>query len=74
MLLRGSYATGFRAPSLGELFGGRSRFDLPVNDPCSNITGSPYQSSATVRAKSATPTAVATTGTPQAIDSVSAIP
>ena len=50
LLLRGSYATGFRAPSLGELFGGRSRFDLPVNDPCSNIAGSPYQSSAAVRA------------------------
>ena len=53
LLLRASYATGFRAPSLGELFGGRSRFDLPVNDPCSNIAGSPYQSSATVRANCA---------------------
>jgi len=53
LLLRGSYATGFRAPSLGELFGGRSRFDLPVNDPCSNIAGSPYQASATVRANCA---------------------
>ena len=53
LLLRGSYATGFRAPSLGELFGGRSRFDLPVNDPCSNIPGSPYQSSAAVRANCA---------------------
>lgn len=50
VLIRGSYSTGFRAPSLGELFGGRSRFDLPVTDPCSNIPGSPYQSSATVRA------------------------
>lgn len=50
LLLRASYSTGFRAPSLGELFGGRSRFDLPVTDPCSNIAGSPYQSSATVRA------------------------
>ncbi|MFN2473015.1 MAG: TonB-dependent receptor domain-containing protein [Sphingomicrobium sp.] len=50
VLLRGSYSTGFRAPSLGELFGGRSRFDLPVTDPCSNVAGSPYQSSATVRA------------------------
>ncbi len=49
-LLRGSYSTGFRAPSLGELFGGRSRFDLPVTDPCSNVAGSPYQGSATVRA------------------------
>jgi iron complex outermembrane receptor protein len=50
LLLRGSYSTGFRAPSLGELFGGRSRFDLPVTDPCSNIAGSPWQTSATVRA------------------------
>ncbi len=53
LLLRGSYSTGFRAPSLGELFGGRSRFDLGVNDPCSNIPGSPYRSSATVRANCA---------------------
>jgi iron complex outermembrane receptor protein len=36
LLLRGAYSTGFRAPSLGELFGGRSRFDLPTADPCSN--------------------------------------
>ena len=50
LLLRGAYSTGFRAPSLGELFGGRSRFDLPTADPCSNIAGSPYQTSATVRA------------------------
>jgi iron complex outermembrane receptor protein len=49
-LVRGSYSTGFRAPTIGELFGGRSRFDLPVVDPCSNIPGSPYQASATVRA------------------------
>lgn len=50
LLFRGSYSTGFRAPSLGELFGGRSRFDLPVTYPCSNIAGSPWQTSATVRA------------------------
>lgn len=54
LLLRGSYATGFRAPSLGELFGGRSRFDLPANDPCTNdpdaAAPTPYQSSAIVRA------------------------
>ncbi len=50
LMLRSTYSTGFRAPSLGELFGGRSRFDLPVTDPCSNIAGSPWQSSATVRA------------------------
>jgi len=50
LLLRGAYSTGFRAPSLGELFGGRSRFDLPTADPCSNIAGSPWQASAVVRA------------------------
>ncbi|MDB5722841.1 MAG: TonB-dependent receptor [Alphaproteobacteria bacterium] len=54
LLLRGSYATGFRAPSLGELFGGRSRFDLPANDPCTNDPGvttrTPFQTSATARA------------------------
>jgi iron complex outermembrane receptor protein len=54
VLLRGSYSTGFRAPTIGELFGGRSRFDLPVSDPCSNdphaATPTPWQTSATVRA------------------------
>ncbi|WP_294123303.1 TonB-dependent receptor [Sphingomonas sp.] len=42
VLVRGAYTTGFRAPSLGELFGGRSRFDLPTADPCSNVAGTPY--------------------------------
>ncbi|MFC3558045.1 TonB-dependent receptor domain-containing protein [Sphingomonas qilianensis] len=50
LLLRGSYATGFRAPSLGELFGDRSRFDLPANDPCTSAAGGLFQSNATVRA------------------------
>jgi iron complex outermembrane receptor protein len=50
LLLRGAYSTGFRAPTLGELFGGRSRFDLPVTDPCSNEAGNPWQTSATARA------------------------
>ena len=34
--LRGSYAEGFRAPSIGELFGTQSRFDQTISDPCSN--------------------------------------
>ena len=34
--LRGSYAEGFRAPSIGELFGTLSRFDQTISDPCSN--------------------------------------
>ena len=40
VLFRGAYSTGFRAPTIGELFGGRSRFDLPIVDPCtSDVTG-----------------------------------
>ncbi len=34
-LLRGTWAEGFRAPSIGELFGSASRFDAQINDPCS---------------------------------------
>jgi iron complex outermembrane receptor protein len=34
--LRGSYAEGFRAPSIGELFGTFSRFDSAFDDPCSS--------------------------------------
>ncbi len=30
---------GFRAPSIGELFGGASRFDQVVADPCSDFLG-----------------------------------
>ncbi len=50
LLLRGSYATGFRAPAIGELYGAASRADAPINDPCTNVPGSPYQTSAVVRA------------------------
>ncbi|GLR47713.1 TonB-dependent receptor [Sphingomonas astaxanthinifaciens DSM 22298] len=50
ILIRGAYSTGFRAPTLGELYGGRSRYDLPVADPCSNQTGNPWQTSPTAQA------------------------
>lgn len=33
-LLRGTFAEGFRAPSIGELFGSQSRFDANIIDPC----------------------------------------
>jgi iron complex outermembrane receptor protein len=33
--LRGSYSEGFRAPTIGELFGTPSRFDQELLDPCS---------------------------------------
>jgi len=39
LLLRGNYAQGFRAPSIGELFGSLSRFDDPVTDPCNAVGG-----------------------------------
>ena len=32
--IRGSYSEGFRAPTIGELFGTPSRFDQELNDPC----------------------------------------
>ena len=35
LVFRASYAEGFRAPSIGELFGSASRFDAQLNDPCS---------------------------------------
>ncbi|WP_149196637.1 TonB-dependent receptor [Luteimonas suaedae] len=34
-LMRATYAEGFRAPSIGELFGSDSRFDATLRDPCS---------------------------------------
>jgi iron complex outermembrane receptor protein len=39
--LRGSYAQGFRAPSIGELFGTFSRFDSVFDDPCSSASARP---------------------------------
>ncbi len=38
LLFRGSWAEGFRAPSIGELFGTPSRFDQEIVDPCSGLT------------------------------------
>lgn len=35
LVFRASYAEGFRAPSIGELFGSASRFDAQLDDPCS---------------------------------------
>jgi len=37
LLFRASWGEGFRAPSIGELFGSASRFDQEVRDPCSNF-------------------------------------
>ena len=40
LLLRASFAEGFRAPSIGELFGSLSRFDDTIADPCSDFNNS----------------------------------
>ena len=38
LLFRASMSEGFRAPSIGELFGSASRFDAVLADPCSDYT------------------------------------
>ncbi len=35
--LRGSVSTGFRAPGIGELFGGAAREDFSFLDPCADV-------------------------------------
>jgi iron complex outermembrane receptor protein len=35
LTLRGTWAEGFRAPSIGEVFGSPARFDDTLQDPCS---------------------------------------
>jgi len=37
--LRASTSTGFRAPGIGELFGGAAREDATLLDPCSDVLG-----------------------------------
>lgn len=37
LLLRASWAQGFRAPNIGELFGGLTRLDAAVSDPCASF-------------------------------------
>jgi len=36
---RATFAEGFRAPGVGELFGSPARFDATITDPCNNATG-----------------------------------
>lgn len=43
LLFRASYAQGFRAPSIGELFGTLSRFDATLVDPCSGAAATTPQ-------------------------------
>jgi iron complex outermembrane receptor protein len=52
LLFRGSWAEGFRAPSIGELFGTPTRFDQELEDPCAltTDTGQNFNNNATVRA------------------------
>jgi iron complex outermembrane receptor protein len=39
LTLRASTSTGFRAPGIGELFGGAAREDTTLLDPCSDVLG-----------------------------------
>lgn len=39
VLVRFNWGEGFRAPSIGELFGTASRFDQELEDPCSDMLG-----------------------------------
>jgi len=50
LLLRGGYAESLRAPSIGELYAGPSRFDATINDPCTSAPGGSFTTNATVRA------------------------
>lgn len=43
VLVRFNWGEGFRAPSIGELYGTASRFDQEVTDPCSNLLAQPAQ-------------------------------
>lgn len=38
LTIRGTFAQGFRAPSIGELDGSPARFDAVISDPCSQPT------------------------------------
>ncbi|QGP78133.1 TonB-dependent receptor domain-containing protein [Sphingobium sp. CAP-1] len=49
LLLRGGYAESLRAPSIGELYAGRSRTDATIDDPCTSATGGSW-ADPTVRA------------------------
>lgn len=39
LMFRGTFAEGFRAPSIGELFGSQARFDAQLSDPCNSVNG-----------------------------------
>ena len=39
LLLRAHWGEGFRAPNIGELYGGETRLDAVIADPCSDFTG-----------------------------------
>lgn len=45
LTLRSTLAQGFRAPSIGELFGSPARFDAVLLDPCSAPIGNPQTAS-----------------------------
>ncbi|WP_126537101.1 TonB-dependent receptor plug domain-containing protein [Aerosticca soli] len=41
LTLRGTWSQGFRAPTIGELYGAPARFDATLQDPCSSPLANP---------------------------------
>ncbi len=41
LTFRGTYSTAFRAPSIGDLYGGQADNFAPVQDPCRNLATAP---------------------------------
>ena len=41
LTFRGTYSTAFRAPSIGDLYGGQGDNFAPVQDPCRNLATAP---------------------------------
>ena len=39
LTFRASWAEGFRAPNIGELYGGLTRLDAAISDPCASFLG-----------------------------------
>ncbi|MDP1699214.1 MAG: TonB-dependent receptor [Xanthomonadaceae bacterium] len=63
-LIRGTFAEGLRAPSVGELFGSASRFDATLTDPCLiSVSGRPPTGNAANCAALGVPAGAAQAGT-----------
>ncbi|WP_343520901.1 TonB-dependent receptor [Sphingomonas sp.] len=67
LLLRGSWGTGFRAPTFAEAFGGTSRGFSPINDPCSGANFASFPNCGGTQAQLVTGSFVVTGGNPNLV-------